>query len=49
MMFPFRMHIWQTDNIWWLDTGLNTIPHASWQLAWDHAAFIHRIRTDSLA
>lgn len=47
--FPLRQHIWQEDGIWWLNTGFANIPHESWQLAWNHAAFVNHIRNDILA
>lgn len=48
--FPLRQHIHRNeDGIWILFTGTTFIPHASWRLAYDHALFIHRIRTDELA
>jgi hypothetical protein len=46
--FPLRQHIWRNeDGIWMLFTGTATIPHETWRLAWDHAAFINRIRTEA--
>lgn len=48
--FPLRQHIHRNeDGIWVLFTGTTLIPHPTWEDAWQHAMFIHRIRTDALA
>lgn len=49
--FPLRQQIRRNtdDGTWTLFTGTTFIPHPTWEDAWKHALFIHRIRTDSLA
>lgn len=47
-VFPLRQQIRRNeDGIWMLFTGTTFIPHETWRLAWDHAMFIHRIRTEA--
>lgn len=46
--FPLRQSIKQNrdDRTWTLFTGTTFIPHPTWEDAYRHALFIHRIRTE---
>ncbi len=48
--FPLKQSIRQNpeDRTWTLFTGTTFLfGHPTWQTAWDHAMFIHRIRTEA--